>query len=61
MLGASRLGLRTAKLVYISGILLVFILELHFVRTILPSINRYAMGKGTNIQEYLGIAELNEI
>lgn len=43
MLAASHLELRTVKLVDISDILLVFILELHFVRTVPPNTNRYPM------------------
>lgn len=60
ILGASHLEI-TERSVYLSDILLAFILELHFVRTVPPNINRYPMGKVANVQANLGTAELNKI
>lgn len=60
ILGASHLEI-TEKSVYLSDILLALILELHFVRTAPPNINRYPMGEVANVQANLGTAELSKI
>lgn len=51
----------TVRSVYLSDTLLAFILELHFVRTAPPNINRYPTGKVANVQANLGTAELSKI